>query len=99
MRILWVAALAVAAISTGALAQTDSMGSSMKAQTGSMSSMHGMGGSMHTMPATVTSVDQKTGMMEVSSAGMALKLHFPPASVAQVKVGDKITLHLAFTKP
>lgn len=74
-------------------------------QSGTMSSMgksaHNMAAnpSMHTMPASVTSVDAKTGIVEVNSAGMALKLHFPPASVADLKSGDKITLHLGFTKP
>lgn len=69
----------------------------------SMGSMNSMGGmhhnaSMHMMPATVTSVDAKTGMVEVNSDGMALKLHFPPASLNGLKAGDKITLHLGFTK-
>jgi len=55
-------------------------------------------GSMHTMPATVSSVDSKTGIVEVNSAGMSLRLHFPPASVANLKAGDKITLHMGYTQ-
>lgn len=54
--------------------------------------------SMHTMPATVSSVDTKTGIVEVNSGGMSLKVHFPPASVADLKAGDKITLHMGFSK-
>lgn len=54
---------------------------------------------MHTMPATVSAVDAKTGIVDVSAGGMNLKLHFPPASLANVKAGDSITVHLAFTKP
>ena len=54
--------------------------------------------SMHTMPATVSSVDTKTGIVEVDSGGMALKVHFPPATVADLKAGDKITLHMGFSK-
>jgi hypothetical protein len=57
-----------------------------------------MNKSMHKMPATVTSVDHKTGIVEVNSAGMALRVHFPPPSVASLKAGDKIILHLGFTK-
>jgi hypothetical protein len=65
-----------------------------------MQGMHGnMMGSMHTMPATVTALDTNTGIVDVSTEGMSLKLHFPPASLANVKTGDKITLHLTFTKP
>ena len=54
---------------------------------------------MHTMPAAVSAVDAKTGIVDVSAGGMNLKLHFPPASLANVKAGDSITVHLAFTKP
>lgn len=61
--------------------------------------MHRMGnGSMHKMPATVTAVDASTGKVEVNSGGMALTVHFPPKSVAGLKVGDKITLHMGYSK-
>lgn len=53
---------------------------------------------MHQMSATVTSVDMNTGIMDVTSEGMKLRLHFPPASLASVKVGDKIMLHMGFMK-
>lgn len=62
----------------------------------------GMGGNMmgmHRMPATVTAVDADTGVVDVTSAGMALKVHFPPSALADLKVGDEITLHLGFSKP
>ena len=54
--------------------------------------------SMHMMPATVTAVDAKTGIVEVKSEGMTLKVHFPANTVADLKAGDKITLHLGFSK-
>ena len=74
------------------------------AQDQSMANMPGMAGmgsmmGTHMMPATVTAVDSKTGLIDVSAGSMALKLHFPPATLAAVKPGDKITLHLAFSKP
>ncbi|KZC40547.1 hypothetical protein RHOFW510R12_16350 [Rhodanobacter sp. FW510-R12] len=59
---------------------------------------HNKNGSMHMMPATVSSVDTKTGLVEADSEGMSLRLHFPPASVANLKAGDKITLHMGYTK-
>lgn len=52
----------------------------------------------HDMPATVTEVDHKTGMVDVESMNMKLKVHFPANTVADLKKGDKITLHLGFTK-
>jgi hypothetical protein len=30
---------------------------------------------------------------------MALKVHFPPSAMASLKAGDKITLHMGFSKP
>ena len=59
---------------------------------------HDMNASMHKMPATVTSVDTTTGIVEVTTAGMSLRVHFPPASVADLKAGDKITLHMGYSK-
>ena len=68
-----------------------------------MPGMQGMGGhmimGMHEMPATVSTIDAASGRVDVDAEGMKLKLHFPPASLVGVKAGDKITLHLGFTKP
>ena len=64
-----------------------------------MKCMHGPMMGMHMMPATVTEVDTHTGMVEANAEGMALKVHFPPASVATLKAGDKITLHMGYSKP
>lgn len=54
---------------------------------------------MHAMPATVDATDPKTGTVDVTAGGMALKVHFPPAAMASLKAGDKITLHMGFSKP
>lgn len=61
-------------------------------------SMHTSNGSMHRMPATVTSVDAKSGKVGVDAGGMALTVQFPPQSMASLKVGDKITLHMGYTQ-
>ena len=53
---------------------------------------------MHDMPATVTNVDHKTGVVEVESMNMKLTVHFPANTIADLKNGDKITLHLGFSK-
>jgi Cu/Ag efflux protein CusF len=50
------------------------------------------------MAVTVTAIDHKTGIVNVSAGDMKLTVHFPPTSLAEVKEGDKITLHLSFTK-
>ncbi len=71
----------------------------MGAMHSDMKGMHGSMMGMHSMPATVTEADAKTGLVEAESEGMALKLHFPPATMAGLKAGDKITLHMGFSKP
>ncbi len=72
-------------------------GRGMQGKGMNMQSMGHMMG-MHQMSATVTSVDMNTGIMEATSDGMKLRLHFPPASLATVKAGDKVMLHLGFMK-
>ena len=98
----------------GSLALVMAVSSVASAQSNQPGSMNGMGamhpghhGMMrarnvlgrHLMPATVTEVNKETGMVSVNAEGMELKVHFPPASVADLKEGDKITLHLAYSKP
>ena len=88
----------------GAVAKSSGMqgGGMQGMQSGSMMMQHGemMQGmqGMHMMPATVTAIDSKTGLVDVASGSMALKLHFTPRSLAGVKVGDKISVHLGFRK-
>jgi hypothetical protein len=92
----------------GTVSAQDSGGMAPASSSSSMGQMGGMhhnkmmrhnkNGSMHMMPATVSSVDTKTGVVEADAEGMSLRLHFPPASVANLKAGDKITLHMGYTK-
>lgn len=67
--------------------------------TGSMSSSSMSNGQLmgeHSMSGTVESVNSN-GMVHVKSEGMNLRLHFPNAS-QNLKKGDKITVHLGYTK-
>lgn len=59
-----------------------------------MVNMHGM----HDLPATVTHADTKTGIVEVEAEGMALRVHFPPASMVNLKAGDKIGLYMGYSQ-
>lgn len=94
--------LAIAALSGAlALAAPSAFAQSQSAMDHSkMPGMSGMGNmmGMHMMPATVTAIDSKTGLVDVTAGSMALKVHFPPTSLAALKAGDKITLHLGFDK-
>jgi hypothetical protein len=71
----------------------------MGAMHSDMKGMHDNMMGMHTMPATVTAADAKTGVVDVTTEGMALKVHFPPSAMASLKAGDTITLHMGFSKP
>lgn len=76
--------------------------SSMSANHGDMKGMKSMKGhmmGMHSMPATVNAIDASTGVVDVTTGGMALKVHFPVSAEAGLKAGDKITLHMAYSKP
>jgi len=97
------AALALACGATGAFAQDakappehDMSGMGQKDM--AAHDMMNKNPSIHTMPATVNSVDTKTGIVDVTAGGMSLKVHFPPKSVADLKSGDQITLHMGFSK-
>jgi hypothetical protein len=49
----------------------------------------------HTMSGTVTSVDEKTGMVHLKTAEGTLHLHFPPSQIQNIKKGEKATVDLA----
>jgi len=50
----------------------------------------------HTMTGTVTAVDHTTGVLSLNTHEGELKLHFPPATVKEVKTGDTLTVSLGF---
>ncbi len=52
----------------------------------------------HMLPVTITAIDSKTGLVDATTGSFSLKLHFPPPALADVKVGDKISVHFAFRK-
>lgn len=95
--------LAIVALCAGLVLGASAASAQNQGGTGGMNmpGMSGMGNMMgsHMMPATVTAIDTKSGLVDVTAGSMALKLHFPPASLAALKEGDKITLHLGFSKP
>lgn len=78
---------------------TTETGTSQQTGTGSMSSSSMSNGQLmgeHSMSGTVESVNSN-GMVHVKTDGMNLRLHFPHAS-QNLKKGDKITVHLGYTK-
>ncbi len=50
----------------------------------------------HWMTGQVTSVNAKTGMVDLKTAEAALALQFPPASIKDLKTGDRIAVQLAY---
>jgi hypothetical protein len=51
----------------------------------------------HTMDGEVTKVDAKKGWVDVKTPEGRMKLHFPPAALATVKKGDRVTVELGMT--
>ena len=52
----------------------------------------------HAMRGTITTIDQRTGILSLRTSAGDLTLHFPPPSMTGLKAGDTITVHLAFEK-
>lgn len=52
----------------------------------------------HDMTGTVSKIDKKKGTLVLKTGAGDLHLHFPPDTVKDLKDGDKITVHLGFTK-
>src|SRR4030081_1646000 len=48
----------------------------------------------HTMDGQVTKVDAKKGWVDVKTSEGSMKLHFPPAALANVKKGDSVSVEL-----
>ncbi len=60
-----------------------------------------MGRSMmgrHEMTGTVESVDPKTGWVKVKTDDGSMTVHFPADSIKDLKEGDKIIVHLGYSK-
>jgi hypothetical protein len=49
------------------------------------------------MDGEVTKVDPKKGWIDVKTPEGSMKLHFPPAALANVKKGDRVTVDLGMT--
>jgi len=52
----------------------------------------------HKMDGEVTKVDAKKGWVDIKTPEGRMKLHFPPAALADVKVGDSVTVELGMKK-
>jgi hypothetical protein len=57
---------------------------------------HPMG--QHIMSGTITKIDHQKGTLSIHTAEAPLDLHFPPSAIADLKVGDKVSVQLAISK-
>jgi hypothetical protein len=53
---------------------------------------------MHDMASTIETIDHKTGFMKLMSGLGEMTLHFPPPAIKDLNKGDKIKVHLSFTR-
>lgn len=52
----------------------------------------------HPMEGQIVAIDHDTGVILVDTAPVPMAVHFPADAVADLSVGDTITVHLAFEK-
>jgi hypothetical protein len=53
----------------------------------------------HSLSGTISNIDRNTGQVTVKTEEAGeLKLHYPPHSLAGLKEGDPITVHLGFSE-
>jgi hypothetical protein len=57
---------------------------------------HPMG--QHIMSGTITRIDHQKGTLSIRTAEAPLDLHFPPSAIADMKVGDRVSVQLAISK-
>ena len=50
------------------------------------------------MDGEVTKVDAKKGWVDIKTPEGRMKVHFPPATLENVKVGDSVTVELGMKK-
>jgi hypothetical protein len=50
------------------------------------------------MSGTVSAIDHTTGQLTLKTGAGELKLHFPPASIQDLKEGQTITVRLAYSE-
>lgn len=85
---------------SGSTAATGMDSSGIGTNPGSMggSSMSAAGMGQHSMQATVTSVNQAKGQVNVRTSEGSLALKFPPEQLRDLKRGDTVTVHLGISK-
>lgn len=52
----------------------------------------------HSMEGSIEKIDHKTGWVSVKTGEGTLAVHFPPASIKDLKEGEMISVHLGFSK-
>ncbi|MDO8263170.1 MAG: hypothetical protein Q7T21_08080 [Gallionella sp.] len=69
-----------------------------KADHEKMEKMKSMMMGRHKMSGTVANIDHEKGMLTLKSSVPDMLLHFPPASIGDLKNGDAITVELGFSR-
>lgn len=78
------------------LATTIFAGAALFAASGMALAQERMG--EHPMEGEILAIDHDTGVILVGTAPVPMAVHFPADAVADLSVGDTITVHLAFEK-
>lgn len=80
------------------LAQSPTRPGASSAQQRSAAMTRAEQASTHTVDGEVTKVDADKGWVDIKMADGRMKLHFPPATLQNVKTGDRVSVELGLTK-
>lgn len=71
-------------------------GASLLASAGIAAAQDRMG--EHSMEGQITAINKDTGEVDVNTAPVPMKVHFPAEAVSDLNEGDTITVYLSFEK-
>lgn len=81
--------VSIAALAAESETQTEQTATAMEHESAAMGA--------HSMSGTIEKIDHETGEVVLKSEPMNLTLHFPPDTIKDLKEGEKIVVHLAFS--
>jgi hypothetical protein len=94
--ILMLTAMAILSLSPGFVSADEY--SQPNAQSQDVNGSGNMSMGMHSMSGTIETINSQTGWMKIKTGLGELTIHYPAPTVKDLKKGDKITVHLSYTK-
>jgi hypothetical protein len=94
--IMMLTGMAILSLSPGFVSADEYSQPNMQSRDDNGSENMSMG--MHSMSGTIENINSQTGWMKIKTGIGELTIHYPAPAVKDLKKGDKITVHLSYTK-